>query len=134
MKVSKHSKKHCQTVKLGDSVLFFSVLNLSFTQVKDVSPLSSLTSLKALHLHGTSVKNLTPLSSLVGLSWLKMEKTPVTDLTPLCIKDIKRLKMKLCTLSILLIFCFCSNNNVQRDEYPFKSFPSEKALRSVMIL
>ncbi|MCW1930878.1 leucine-rich repeat domain-containing protein [Pararhodobacter zhoushanensis] len=58
-------------------------LDLDYTHVSDLTPLSGLTGLTELYLTGTPVGDLTPLSGLTGLTVLSLEDTPVSELTPL---------------------------------------------------
>lgn len=53
------------------------------TQVSDLSPLSSLTQLDQLVLDGTPVDDLSPLAALNELTLLELDDTNVTDLSPL---------------------------------------------------
>lgn len=58
-------------------------LDLSRTQVSDLSPISGLTELKMLFLEHTKVSDLTPLSSLTALQELYLTGTPAIDISPL---------------------------------------------------
>ena len=58
-------------------------LDLSHTQVTDLSPLSGLTQLTELNLWETEVTDLSPLSGLTQLTALSLSETEVTDLSPL---------------------------------------------------
>jgi hypothetical protein len=58
-------------------------VRLSFTQVADLSPLGSLTSLQTLDLSETQVADLLPLKSLASLQRLDLSGTRVADLSPL---------------------------------------------------
>jgi hypothetical protein len=58
-------------------------LDLSGTQVSDLTPLAGLTGLQTLDLCGTEVSDLTPLAGLTGLQTLDLSGTEVSDLTPL---------------------------------------------------
>jgi hypothetical protein len=58
-------------------------LDLSWTSVSDLSPLSDLMNLDHLHLEGTLVSDVSPLSGLVNLSFLNLSGTPVSDVSPL---------------------------------------------------
>lgn len=58
-------------------------VSLNNTEVRDVSMLTSLTSLKELHLKCTQVADLTPLAGLTNLGALDLRGTPVKDVTPL---------------------------------------------------
>jgi hypothetical protein len=58
-------------------------VNLTFTQVSDVTPLAGLTSLQELTLINTPVSDLTPLAGLTNLQKLDLWGAPVSDLTPL---------------------------------------------------
>ncbi|WP_083918254.1 COR domain-containing protein [Methylosarcina fibrata] len=57
----------------------------------DLSPLSSLKTLRTLYIPNTPVTDLTPLSGFKNLLWLDISNTQVTDLTPLA--DSKNLQM-----------------------------------------
>ncbi len=59
------------------------VLNLSWTTATDLSPLASLTDLQQLSLSSTRVTDFSPLASLTGLWSLYLSSTRVTDLSPL---------------------------------------------------
>ena len=58
-------------------------LDLSYSQVGDLTPLGSLRELKTLLLSGTQVRDLTPLGSLRALETLDLHSTQVRDLLPL---------------------------------------------------
>lgn len=58
-------------------------LDLSFSKVSNLAPLSGLTALKSLNLGCTEVNNLVPLSGLTTLEWLNLECTQVNNLMPL---------------------------------------------------
>ena len=58
-------------------------LDLSETQVSDLTPLRGLTALQNLHLGGIKVSDLTPLRGLTALQSLDLGRTEVSDLTPL---------------------------------------------------
>jgi hypothetical protein len=58
-------------------------LDLSKTQIADLTPLIGLTALKSLYLSETQVVDLTPLNGLTALEWLDLSATQVTDLAPL---------------------------------------------------
>jgi len=58
-------------------------LDLSNTQVTDLSPLSGLNQMNALYLRNTQVTDLSPLSGLNYLNRLFLSNTQVTDLSPL---------------------------------------------------
>ena len=60
-------------------------LDLSNTQVTDLSPLSVLTQLNSLYLRNTQVTDLSPLSVLTQLNSLDLRNTQVTDLSPLSV-------------------------------------------------
>jgi internalin A len=59
------------------------MLNLSGTQVSDLTPLQGLRTLASLYLSGTQVSDLTPLQGLRTLASLYLSGTQVSDLTPL---------------------------------------------------
>ncbi len=58
-------------------------LDLSNTELTDVSPLAGLTGLQTLWLHNTQVSDLSPLAGLSGLQTLYLGNTQVSDLSPL---------------------------------------------------
>ncbi len=58
-------------------------LDLSDTEVSDISALSSLTSLVELSLSGTPVEDITPLSNLTNLKVLDLSDTEVSDISAL---------------------------------------------------
>jgi internalin A len=58
-------------------------LNLSFTQVSDLSPLQDLNNLQSLYLFDTQVSDLSPLQALTNLQSLNLSDTKVSDLSPL---------------------------------------------------
>jgi hypothetical protein len=58
-------------------------LDLSETQVSDLSPLAGLTGLTHLNLMQTQVSDLSPLAGLTGLTHLNLMQTQVSDLSPL---------------------------------------------------
>jgi Leucine Rich repeats (2 copies) len=58
-------------------------LNLSGTQISDLSSLSSLTQLQYLNLSGTQISDLSSLSSLTQLQYLNLSETQISDLSPL---------------------------------------------------
>jgi internalin A len=58
-------------------------LNLSGTQVSDLSPLAGLENLQSLVLSGTQVSDLSPLAGLENLQGLYLSGTQVSDLSPL---------------------------------------------------
>ena len=58
-------------------------LDLSFSKVSNLAPLSGLTALESLALSGTQVSDLTPLSGLTALESLKLMRSQASDLTPL---------------------------------------------------
>ncbi len=58
-------------------------LDLSDTQVSDISALSSLTNLEELDLSGTPVEDITPLSDLTNLKVLDLSDTEVSDISAL---------------------------------------------------
>ncbi len=59
------------------------VLDCSFTQVEDLSPLAELAALKTLDCSNTQVKDLAPLMGLAALQTLDCSETQVIDLSPL---------------------------------------------------
>jgi internalin A len=59
------------------------LLDLSGTQVSDLSPLARLENLKLLNLSGTPVSDLSPLARLENLKLLYLDGTQVADLSPL---------------------------------------------------
>jgi NACHT domain/Leucine Rich repeats (2 copies) len=84
---------HVQTLDLsGTQILDLSPLsslsqlqnlNLNGTQISDLSPLSSLSQLQTLDLNGTQILDLSPLSSLSQLQNLNLNGTQILDLSPL---------------------------------------------------
>ena len=58
-------------------------VDLNGTQVKDVTQLSELTSLKGLYLRGPQVSDVTPLAALTSLEVLDLNGTQVRDVTSL---------------------------------------------------
>jgi Leucine-rich repeat (LRR) protein len=68
---------------VGDIRHTIRTLNLSFREVSDLRPLSSLTSLQVLYLSRTRVIDLRPLSSLTSLRELNLSYTQVSDVRPL---------------------------------------------------
>jgi Leucine-rich repeat (LRR) protein len=58
-------------------------LDLSFTQVSDITPLLNLSNLTTLDLKSTQISDITPLSNLVNLTNLDLSSTQVSDITPL---------------------------------------------------
>ncbi|MEM7630885.1 MAG: leucine-rich repeat domain-containing protein [Pseudomonadota bacterium] len=58
-------------------------LQMTGTQVSDLTPISSLVQLKELWIQDTPVHDLSPLSRLVDLEELVLSKTNVVDITPL---------------------------------------------------
>jgi len=58
-------------------------LDLSYTQVADLTALQGLTGLQSLELSRTQVADLTPLRGLTQLERLDLDDTPVSDLAPL---------------------------------------------------
>ncbi|HLP89565.1 MAG TPA: leucine-rich repeat domain-containing protein [Nostocaceae cyanobacterium] len=74
--------------KLKDSIPLLkltnlTLLNLSGTQVSDVSPLANLTNLTRLSLWGTQVSDVSPLANLTKLTQLYLSRTQVSDVSPL---------------------------------------------------
>jgi hypothetical protein len=65
-------------------------LDLTGTEVSDLTPLKDLSGLQDLGLENTSVSDLTPLKELKGLQQLYLTDTSVSDLTPL--KELKGLQ------------------------------------------
>jgi Leucine-rich repeat (LRR) protein len=59
------------------------VLDLSGTQVRDLSPLSSLRNLRTLKLSRTDISDLVPLAGLQNLEFLSLDSTPASDLNSL---------------------------------------------------
>ena len=58
-------------------------LYLNQTSVIDVTPLATLTNLQTLYLNQTSVSDVTPLATLTNLQQLYLNQTSVSDVTPL---------------------------------------------------
>ena len=67
-----------------------SALNLSHTQVSDLTPLGALKNLSFLNLCGTQVSDVSPLRKLQKVTELHLGDTQVRDFTPL--KDLKKLR------------------------------------------
>ena len=65
-------------------------LDLSGTNITDITPLKDLAKLKILLLYGTNIADITPLKDLVKLERLNLSATKITDLTPL--KDLANLE------------------------------------------
>jgi hypothetical protein len=59
------------------------ILRLEYTAVTDLGPLSGLTALRELNLDGTAVTDLTALSGLTAMMALRLTDTAVEDVTPL---------------------------------------------------
>ena len=59
------------------------LLDLSSTEVEDISVLESLKTLVWINLDNTKVKDISVLSKLPNLRWITMDKTKITDITPL---------------------------------------------------
>jgi formylglycine-generating enzyme required for sulfatase activity/S1-C subfamily serine protease len=72
-----------ETAPLLKAVGPVTVLSLSGTEVTDLSPLASLTSLQLLDLSGTGAADLAPLASLTNLRYLALRGTRVVDVMPL---------------------------------------------------
>ena len=66
-----------------ESLIKKNKLNLSFSQVSDLSPLSGLTNLKHLHLYMNQIKNVSHLAHLNQLESLHLDNNPLTDIEPL---------------------------------------------------
>jgi hypothetical protein len=58
-------------------------LDLSGTQVSDLTPIAELTALTTLSLHRTPVSDLTPIAELTALTMLDLSSTQVSDITPI---------------------------------------------------
>ncbi len=58
-------------------------LRVLHTQITELTPLTGLVNLQQLYISRTPVTDLTPLAGLVNLQQLDVSRTPVTDLTPL---------------------------------------------------
>ena len=58
-------------------------LDLSHTQVKNISSLAGLKNLQSLFLHGTAVKDISPLAGLVNLQELYLSFTQAQDINAL---------------------------------------------------
>lgn len=58
-------------------------LRLAYTEVSDLTPLSGLTDIRNLDLDGTEVSDLSPLTGMAELRRLNVDHTPVSDLNPL---------------------------------------------------
>jgi hypothetical protein len=64
-------------------LISLTTLDLSGTDITDISPLTSLTALTTLELHGILITDLSPCSHLTGLTTLLMGGSSVMDLSPL---------------------------------------------------
>jgi|GEM_PF-873594 len=58
-------------------------LDLSYNQIEDLSPLSSLTSIHILNLDSNNIKNIDPLKNISSLEFLNLSNNEITDFTPL---------------------------------------------------
>ena len=58
-------------------------LDLSYSQISDLSPIAGLTGLKTLYLFGTQVSDLSPIAGFTGLKTLGLTGTQVSDLSPI---------------------------------------------------
>ncbi len=58
-------------------------LDLSYSSIRDLSPLKGQTALRTLNLSQTKVADLSPVADLSGLEHISLAGTPVTDLAPL---------------------------------------------------
>ena len=65
------------------SLTSLEILNLDDTQVKDLTPLANLTKLESLSLSSTPVQNVKPLAGLTKLEGLYLDGTQVSDVSPL---------------------------------------------------
>ena len=65
------------------SLTSLEILNLDDTQVKDLTPLANLTKLESLSLSSTPVQNVKPLAGLAKLQGLYLDGTQVSDAKPL---------------------------------------------------
>ncbi|WP_439551016.1 leucine-rich repeat domain-containing protein, partial [Falsiroseomonas sp.] len=73
---------------------FIVELDLSQTQIADLSPLSGLSSLKSLDLRGTQVADVSPLAGLASLQSLNLMTTQVADVSPLAgLSSLQSLKL-----------------------------------------
>ena len=81
-----------QTIRISDSPLksiesllglYLEALNISNTQVEDISSLEKITTLKKLNISGTPVKSLKFCSSLTNLEEVEFHNTKVNNLKPL---------------------------------------------------
>ncbi len=66
-------------------------LDLTGTNIADISALRGLTNLKDLFLTNTQVSDLTPLNNLNKLQTLSLSATPISDISPLI--NLKKLNM-----------------------------------------
>ena len=64
-------------------VPYVTELNLAYSDLRDVTPLSALTALQSLNLMRTQVRDVTPLAALAALQSLNLWDTQVSDVTPL---------------------------------------------------
>jgi internalin A len=58
-------------------------LNLSYNNIKDVTPIASLINLKGLYLHNNKIMYFSQLASLTKLKWLNLESNKIADVTPI---------------------------------------------------
>ena len=58
-------------------------LELTGTQITDISPLAKLTNLSFLELNGTQITDIAPLVKLTNLRYLNLSETEITDISPL---------------------------------------------------
>ena len=96
------SLKNLTTLEIGGSRLRLRCpVPHYLTQVRDLSPLSSLTQLTYLNLSQNKIQNLAPLSSLTQLTHLDLSHNKVQDLAPL--KSLTHLNVLKLTHNFLLI-------------------------------
>ncbi len=58
-------------------------LDLSGTDISDLTPIGGLKNLKTLFVYNTKIPDLTPISGLTNLTWLSVDNTKISDLTPI---------------------------------------------------
>ncbi|WP_413160066.1 leucine-rich repeat domain-containing protein [Capilliphycus salinus ALCB114379] len=69
--------------RASENLTNISQLDLSTSQISDISPLGSLTTITQLKLINNQITDLTPLQSLTNLTELNLSYNKVTDVTPL---------------------------------------------------
>ncbi|MEF2248102.1 stalk domain-containing protein [Paenibacillus sp. IITD108] len=89
-------------------------VTISCSNLKDMSPISSLKKIKSLTMNYCEIQDLTPIADLTNLEYLSLEGNFISDLTPL--KNLSLLEMLI-----------LKNNNIS-DLSPIHSLPSLKIL------